>query len=247
MISALPAISFHKSRRQRPEPSTRVSQSANMTHQGNGSSIPPSRPTASPDYDQLTVEDNVPSQFSEHIPPFHILIEQVELTRSDPYSNGITTPSTIPEFGLARLSVVSNAPAILPGSSTVSGTLAATGSTSITTNGVSQGTTNGIYSLVTESQSATNGIVSQTTERQGATNGTNSSSTESQGATNGIVSQTTEHQGLANGNHYSPTGSQGATNGINTSDQETGAEGITVNTSDDDSQTAEDDISLLEI
>ncbi len=219
MISALPAISFHKSRRQRPEPSTRVSQSANMTHQGNGSSIPPSRPTASPDYDQLTVEDNVPSQFSEHIPPFHILIEQVELTRSDPYSNGITTPSTIPEFGLARLSVVSNAPAILPGSSTVSGTLAATGSTSITTNGVSQGTTNGIYSLVTESQSATNGI----------------------------ISQTTEHQGLTNGIHYSPTGSQGATNGINTSDQETGAEGITVNTSDDDSQTAEDDISLLEI
>lgn len=209
-----------------------------MTHQGNGSSIPL---TASPDYDQLTVETTVQPQSSEHVPPSHILIEQVEATRSDPNNNGNTTPSAILEFGLARLSVVSNPPAIWPGYSTVSTALSATGSSSIGTNGVSHRATNGFYF---ESQSTTNRIVSQTTERQGATNGTNSSSiangnhylpARNQGATNGIVSQTAVHQGLTNGIHYPPTGSRGATNGIDTSEQE------------DYSQTAEDNISPLEI
>lgn len=207
-----------------------------MPHQGNESSIPSASLSSSPDlafYNQLALVDNVLSRYSEQIPPFHIQIDQVQHTRSDPYVNGVLPITRIPEFGLARLSVVPRAPAILPGFTTVYATLTATGSATNNRNGVSQTATYGIASQVTENQSATNGIVSQTTQPQGATNG--------------ITSQATETQGVSNGFNSRATGSQGATNGINTSNQEARTEAIRVHTSNGHNLSAEDDISSLEL
>lgn len=182
-----------------------------MTYQSNGGSNSTARLIINseyPFYDQLALVDNVRSRFStpsEHIAPFHILIQEVQHTRSDPRSEGTLTVSTIPEFGLGRISVVPRSPehhltpAISPGFSTVDGTLAATGTTSNSRNGVSESVTNGIASRVTEPQGATNGIASRSRDPQGATNGIASRTREPQGTTNGVTSRTTESPGATNG------------------------------------------------